>query len=211
MYRKALLLATLAAVAAVASATPVARGAETKERLVVFLGDSLTAGYGLPLDQAFPTIVGRKLRAEGKAVRIVNAGVSGDTSAGALRRLPWLLRQDPDVVVVELGGNDALRGQPVTSIEANLAEIVEQALASGAKVLLVGMRVPTSYGPEYADAFASIFPRLAKRFSIPLVPFLLEGVAGRSALNLADGIHPNAEGQKIVAETVLPHLAGLLR
>jgi acyl-CoA thioesterase-1 len=211
MYRKALLLATLAAVAAVASATPVARGAETKERLVVFLGDSLTAGYGLPLDQAFPTIVGRKLRAEGKAVRIVNAGVSGDTSAGALRRLPWLLRQDPDVVVVELGGNDALRGQPVTSIEANLAEIVEQALASGAKVLLVGMRVPTSYGPEYADAFASIFPRLAKRFSIPLVPFLLEGVAGRSALNLADGIHPNAEGQKIGAETVLPHLAGLLR
>jgi acyl-CoA thioesterase-1 len=141
----------------------------------------------------------------------VNAGVSGDTSAGALRRLEWLLQQRPHVVVVELGANDALRGQPVSAIEANLRAIVEQSRAAGARVLLVGMRVPTSYGPEYAGDFAAMFPRLAKSLGVPLVPFLLEGVAGRPRLNLEDGIHPNAEGQKVVAATVLPHLERLLR
>ena len=205
MVRKALVLATVAIVGTVALA------AEAPEKVVVFLGDSLTAGYGLPADLSFPAIVERKLREDGTAVRVVNAGVSGDTSAGALRRVPWLLRQRPDVLVVELGANDALRGQPVAGIEANLRSIVEQARDAGARVLLVGMRVPTSYGPEYAEDFAALYPKLAKRLGVPLVPFLLEGVAGRPGLNLGDGIHPNAEGQKIVAANVLPHLAGLLR
>jgi acyl-CoA thioesterase-1 len=206
LYRKALVLATLAWIAAAPRAAPAAT-----ERVVVFLGDSLTAGYGLPLDQSFPSVLERRLRKDGTPVRAVNAGVSGDTSAGALRRLEWLLQQRPHVVVVELGANDALRGQPVSAIEANLRAIVEQSRAAGAKVLLVGMRVPTSYGPEYAGDFAAMFPRLAKSLGVPLVPFLLEGVAGRPRLNLEDGIHPNAEGQKVVAATVLPHLERLLR
>jgi acyl-CoA thioesterase-1 len=203
MYRKAWLLATFAVLAASAAAP--------REKVVVFLGDSLTAGYGLPADQAFPSILEKRLRERGTRVRAVNAGVSGDTSAGALRRLPWVLRQKPDVVVVELGANDALRGQPPAGIEANLRAITEQARASGARVLLVGMRIPTSYGRDYADEVEALYPRLAKSLDVPLVPFLLEGVAGRPGLNLGDGIHPNAEGQKIVAANVLPHLEGLLR
>ena len=207
MYRKAMVLATVVALAVLSSPGTAAPA----QKVVVFLGDSLTAGYGLPADQAFPSLLERKLREGGTPVRVLNAGVSGDTSAGALRRLPWVLRQRPDVVVVELGANDALRGQPTTGIEANLRSILEQCRDAGAKVLLVGMQVPTSYGPEYAGQFAALYPRLAKSLGVPLVPFLLEGVPGRPSLNLEDGIHPNAEGQKIVAANVLPHLSGLLR
>jgi acyl-CoA thioesterase-1 len=207
MYRKAMVLATVAALAVLSSPGTAAPA----EKVVVFLGDSLTAGYGLPADQAFPSLLERKLRDGGTPVRVLNAGVSGDTSAGALRRLSWVLRQRPDVVVVELGANDALRGQPTSGIEANLRSILEQCRDAGAKVLLVGMQIPTSYGPEYGGEFAALYPRLAKSLGVPLVPFLLEGVAGRPSLNLEDGIHPNAEGQKIVAANVLPHLSGLLR
>jgi len=178
--------------------------------LVVFLGDSLTAGYGLSADEAYPAHVAELLAARGVRARILNAGVSGDTSAGGLARLDWFLRQHPDVVVVELGGNDGLRGQPLEATESNLRAIVRRSRAAGARVLLVGMQIPPNYGPEYASGFAALFPRLAREEDVDLLPFLLEGVAADPALNQPDGIHPNAEGQKIVARNVVEALQPLL-
>lgn len=178
--------------------------------VVAFLGDSLTAGFGLSEEEAFPALVERRLLESGVAVRVVNAGVSGDTSAGGLRRIGWVLKQDPDVVVVGLGANDGLRGQPPESTEENLREILRAARGSGSRVLLLGMRIPTNYGRDYAEAFAAIYPRLAKELSVPLVPFLLDGVGGRPDLNLADGIHPNARGHARLAENVLAALRPLI-
>jgi acyl-CoA thioesterase-1 len=177
--------------------------------LVVFLGDSLTAGSGLSEDEAFPAVIGERARAEGRPLRVVNAGVSGDTSAGGLARLAWLLAQEPAVVVVALGGNDGLRGLPVEALERNLTAIVAKARESGATVLLAGMRMPPNYG-DYARAFEEVYPRVAKALDVPLVPFLLEGVGGVSALNQADGIHPNAKGQQQLAATVWERLERLL-
>ena len=201
----------------VAIATPTAtaallpsRIAPRREQVVVFLGDSLTAGLGLSADEAWPTLVAEKLAAAGTPIRAVNAGVSGDTSAGGLRRLAWLLKQQPDVVVVELGANDGLRGQPVAGIEANLREIVERSRATGARVLLLGLQMPPSLGSEYTRQFADLYPRIARDLDVSLVPFLLAGVAGDPELNLPDGIHPNAEGQRRVAELVRPHLEAVL-
>lgn len=179
--------------------------------LVVFLGDSLTAGLGLAADQAYPSLVERALRDDGIAARVINAGVSGDTSAGGLRRLRWLLAQRPAVVVVGLGGNDALRGQPVAEIESNLRAIVAAARQAGARVLLLGMQIPPNYGPDYAGAFAALYPRVARDLHVPLVPFLLAGVGGVADLNQADGIHPTAAGQAKVAANVKPFLEDLLR
>ncbi|MCP3957684.1 MAG: arylesterase [bacterium] len=178
--------------------------------LVVFLGDSLTAGYELEEAQAFPALVEARLRASGRAVKVVNAGVSGDTTAGGLGRLDWLLRQEPDVLFVGLGGNDGLRGVPLESSEANLRAILERAQAAGIRVLLAGMLIPPNYGPDYTTRFAAIYPRLAEELDVPLIPFLLENVAAREDLNLPDGIHPNAEGQKLVAETVAPYVERLV-
>lgn len=178
--------------------------------LVIVLGDSLAAGYGLGESEAFPSVLAAALRAEGKPVRMLNAGVSGDTTAGGLERLDWLLRQRPSVVVLELGANDGLRGLPLAQTEANLRALVERCRAAGAKVLLVGMQVPTNMGADYAGAFAAIFPRVASEAVVPLVPFLLEGVALVPQLNQPDGIHPTAEGQRLLAETVLPHLRAIL-
>jgi acyl-CoA thioesterase I len=174
--------------------------------LVVFLGDSLTAGFGLGESQAFPAVIGDKLVREGRPIRVVNAGVSGDTSAGGRRRLDWVLGLRPDVVVVGLGANDGLRGQPVDSVEANLRAIIVRAREAGARVVLLGMRLPPNLGPTYVREFEAIYPRLARELDVPLVPFLLKGVAARPGLNLEDGIHPNAEGQQIVADNVLPVL-----
>lgn len=184
--------------------------AEEEAPLVVFLGDSLTAGYGLAEEQAFPALVAAALRAEGRAVRVVNAGVSGDTTAGGLRRVDWLVRQRPDVLVVCLGGNDGLRGLALEDSERNLRETVARARAAGARVLLAGMLIPPNYGPDYTEAFAAMYPRVAEEAGVVLLPFLLEGVGGDPALNQADGIHPTAEGQAIVAETVLPYVVALL-
>lgn len=178
--------------------------------LVVFLGDSLTAGYGLDEDQAFPARIAERLEEEGVEARIVNAGVSGDTTAGGLARLDWLLSQRPDVVVAGLGANDGLRGLDLAASEANLREIVTRCQAAGARVLLLGMLIPPNYGPDYTTSFRELYPALADELGVPLVPFLLEGVAADPDLNLPDGIHPNAEGQKRVAENVLPHLLRIL-
>jgi acyl-CoA thioesterase-1 len=178
--------------------------------LVVFLGDSLTAGLGLPVDQAFPAVVAAELARRGRPVRSVNAGVSGDTTAGGLRRAEWVLSQRPDILVLALGANDGLRGLPLSETERNLRGIVARARTAGASVLLCGMLIPTSYGPEYREGFGRLFARIAKEEGLPLVPFLLEGVAGRKELNQEDGIHPNPEGQRILAANVLRGLEPLL-
>jgi acyl-CoA thioesterase I len=189
------------------SAAPVQTAVPVEEAsgpLVVFLGDSLTAGLGVAEEQAFPALVRERLVEEGVPVRVVNAGVSGDTSAGGVRRLEWVLRQKPDVVVVGLGANDGLRGVSLASTEANLEDIVRRGKEGGARVVLLGMKIPPNYGPEYGAGFEAIYPRVARKLEVPLVPFLLEGVGGEADLNLGDGIHPNAEGHRRVAENVLP-------
>jgi acyl-CoA thioesterase-1 len=177
--------------------------------LVVFLGDSLTAGLGLDEDQAYPALVERQLQEEGKKVRVINAGVSGDTTAGGLSRLSWLLGQHPSVLVVGLGANDGLRAQPLAAIDSNLREIIRRAQAAGTRVLLLGMRIPPNYGP-YADQFAALYPKIARELNVPLVPFLLDKVGGIRSLNQADGIHPTAKGQEIVAKTVRPYVEKVL-
>jgi acyl-CoA thioesterase-1 len=173
--------------------------------LVVFLGDSLTAGLGLDENQAYPALLDRDLRKDGVPARVINAGVSGDTTAGGLARIGWLLRQHPALVVVGLGANDGLRGQPLAEVEANLRQIIQRSRTAGARVLLLGMRLPPNYGP-YAGQFTALYPKLAKELDVPLVPFLLDKVGGIRNLNQADGIHPTAEGQEIVARNVLPYL-----
>lgn len=189
---------------------PPAAPSPAAEPLVVFLGDSLTAGYGLPAELAFPALVADELRDRRRPVRFVNAGVSGDTTTGALERLDWVLKQRPDVLVVALGVNDAFRGQPVGRVEANLRAIVRRAKSSGARVLILGMRLPTNYGPDYADAFGALYERVADDEEVDLMPFLLDGVGGHPELNLDDGIHPNEAGQRIVAANVLPFLLRVL-
>ena len=196
--------------AAEPASPPPAAPVSDNEPLVVFLGDSLTAGYGLGAEQAYPLLVEKRLEEQGIALRVINAGVSGDTTAGGLSRLDWLLSQKPDVVVVGLGGNDGLRGLPLEQAEHNLREIVRRSKAAGARVLLLGMQIPPNYGPEYARGFSDMYPRLAKEMDVPLVPFLLEGVGGVADLNQDDGIHPTAEGQEKVADLVTPFVAEVL-
>jgi acyl-CoA thioesterase I len=184
--------------------------ATAAQPVLVALGDSLTAGLGVAPDEAYPALIEARLRREGYPYRVVNAGVSGDTSAGALRRVDWVLRTKPDVVIVALGANDGLRGLPVEALRDNLEAIVSRLRGGGARVLLAGMRVPPNYGDDYTRAFAAVFPAVAKRTGVPLAPFLLEGVAGDPRLNQPDGIHPTAEGQRVMAERLWPHLRPLL-
>jgi acyl-CoA thioesterase-1 len=170
---------------------------------IVFLGDSLSAGYGLAETQAFPALVEGALRAEGLAVDVVNAGVSGDTSAGGLSRIDWVMRGEPDLVVVELGGNDALRGQPLENTERNLREIVRRARLGGAGVLLLGMDVPTNYGPEYAGGFAELYARIAADLDVDFVPGFVREVGLDRSLMQPDGLHPTAEGHRRLAEALI--------
>jgi acyl-CoA thioesterase-1 len=171
---------------------------------IVFLGTSLTAGLGLDPDQAFPALIQRKLDAEGLRFEAVNAGVSGETSAGARRRIEWLLRQPVAVVVIETGANDGLRGLEVDSLRSNIQAIIDEARRQSPKpaIVLVGMRAPPNLGSNYSRRFEKVFPELARENDLPLVPFLLEGVAGRPSLNQSDMIHPTADGQRRMAETV---------
>jgi acyl-CoA thioesterase-1 len=170
---------------------------------IVFLGDSLTAGLGLDASQSYPALIADRLNREGYEYEVVNAGVSGDTSAGGLRRLEWVLSEgNPRVLVVALGGNDGLRGLPPEQLEANLAAIIETARARGLEVILAGMEAPPNFGADYTSRFRAVYPRLAKRYGVRLIPFLLDGVAGNPSLNQADGIHPNARGAALVADLV---------
>jgi acyl-CoA thioesterase I len=180
---------------------------------IVFLGTSLTAGLGLDPDQAYPALIQQKLDAEGLRFEAVNAGVSGETSAGARRRIEWLLRQPAAVLVIETGANDGLRGLEVDSLRANVQAIIDEAGRHSPKpaIVLVGMRAPPNLGLGYYRRFERVYSELARENDLPLVPFLLDGVAGRSALNQADMIHPTAEGQKLMAETVWKVLEPLLR
>jgi len=181
--------------------------------VILFVGTSLTAGYGLDdPEQAYPALIQKKLEAEGLPYRVVNAGVSGETSAGALRRIEWLLRQPVAVLVLETGANDGLRGQDAEALRANVREILGHAKARrpAPKLVLVGMRALTNYGKEYGQRLESIYPEVAREAGAALVPFLLEGVAGVASLNQSDGVHPTAEGQKKMAETVWKVLRPLL-
>ena len=178
--------------------------------LVIFLGDSLTAGFGLSESEAYPALLAGRLAAAGRSVQIVNGGISGDTTAGGLARLDWLLSQDPAVVVVELGANDGLRGLSLEETAKNLDEIIRRCRQAGARVLLIGMKIPPSYGPEYSSGFEALFGELAEQHELAWMPFLLAGVAAVPDLNQMDGIHPNAAGQRLLAENVLPYLEDVL-
>ena len=173
---------------------------------IVFLGDSITAGLGLPSDQSYPSIIGKRLQAGGQEYAIVNAGVSGDTSAAGLRRLHWSLEGDVRLLIVALGGNDGLRGLPPTELKKNLAAILERARTRGIPVILAGMEAPPNNGPEYTAAFRGVYPELAAEYNVRFIPFLLQGVAGDAALNQPDGIHPNPRGAEIVADLVWKEL-----
>jgi acyl-CoA thioesterase-1 len=192
---------------------PLATAAPTlaEERVIVAFGDSLTAGLGVPADQAYPARLGERLRREGYEYRVVNAGVSGDTTAGGLRRVDWALRLKPEIVILELGVNDALRGQSLASVRANLDQLVRRFQAAGAQVLVAGMRLPPNYGSRYAEDFHRLFGEVARARNAPHMPFFLEGVGAIPRLNQADGIHPTAEGYAIVVDRLWPHLVPLLR
>lgn len=193
--------------AAALLATSVACQERSSRRpLVVCLGDSLTAGWRIARSEAFPARLERLLRERGRLVRVVNAGVSGETVSQGRARLPGLLERRPDVLIVALGVNDGLRNLPLETAEAGLREIVVLAQAGGARVVLVGMRLPRAADPDYARHFAEMFPRVASDLRVPLVPFLLEGVAGRPELHFPDGIHPIAAAHERLAENVRPHL-----
>jgi acyl-CoA thioesterase-1 len=177
---------------------------------IVFLGDSLTAGYGLDKDESVPSLIQKRLQDAGYPYEVVNAGVSGDTSAGGLSRLDWSLTGDVKVLVVELGANDGLRGLPVKELKRNLSEIVTRAQAKGIKVILTGMEAPPNFGAAYTSEFRDVYRQLSREHDVTFVPFYLEGVAGIASLNIADGIHPNAEGSRIVEKTIWSALEPLL-
>ena len=177
---------------------------------IVFLGDSLTAGYGLDKDESVPSLIQKRLQDAGYPYEVVNAGVSGDTSAGGLSRLDWSLAGDVKILVVELGANDGLRGLPVAELKRNLTEIIARAHAKGIKVVLTGMEAPPNFGPAYTTEFREVYRQLARAHDVTFVPFYLEGVAGIPSLNIADGIHPNAEGSRIVEKTIWSALEPLL-
>lgn len=178
---------------------------------MVVLGDSLTAGLGIPVSDAYPALLQQKIDQADLGFEVVNAGVSGDTSAGGLRRLDWVLEGDVRVLIVALGANDGLRGLPVNALERNLKTIVSTARQRGVSVLLAGMEAPPNVGADYTAAFRQAYRDVAREERIPLVPFLLEGVAGDPGLNQSDGIHPNVEGARRVAETIWPELEPILQ
>ncbi len=188
-----------------AAATPAAAAAkpapQSRPRIVV-LGDSLTAGLGLAPRESYPTLLQERLNSEGLNFDVVNAGISGDTSSGGLSRIDWALDGDVRVLIVALGGNDGLRGLPPEQLQQNLTQIIERAQARQIEVILAGMEAPPNYGRDYIVSFHKVYPTLAKRYGVTLVPFLLQGVAGTETLNQADGIHPTATGARIVADNV---------
>lgn len=178
---------------------------------ILFLGDSLTEGYGIESDQAYPALLEKRMKKAGFPVEVINASISGSTSASALGRLKWQLKSQPDILFLALGANDGLRGVPPESIYQNLSATVTLAQENGIEVILAGMRLPLNYGPQYRKAFEAVFPRLAKARACVDVPFLLEGVGGNAKLNLADGVHPNPQGHQKMAETVWPVLEKVLK
>lgn len=186
---------------------------QQQTKTILFFGDSITAGYGLSIEEAFPALVEQRLKKARKDIKVVNAGLSGETSAGGLSRIDWVLRQPVHLFILELGANDGLRGLPLDQTRQNLQTIIDKVKAKNpeVKIVLAGMMVPPNLGKEYTAEFKNIYPQLAKKNNATLIPFLLEGVGGDDKLNLADGIHPNVEGHKIVAGTVVKVLEPLLK
>jgi acyl-CoA thioesterase-1 len=180
------------------------RSTSLREPVVLFFGTSLTAGYGLDPEQAFPTLIEKKATADGIPIKVVNAGLSGETTAGAVRRIDWVLRTPVDLVVIEGGANDALRGLSPSAARANLEQVIAAVRRKqpSAKIVLVQMEAPPNFGPAYTRSFRTIYGDIAKKENIPLLPFLLNGVAGIPRLNQADGIHPNLAGERIVADNL---------
>ena len=192
--------------AGAAAAATVASSTAATERIpvVLFFGTSLTAGYGLAPEQAFPALIEKKAQEEGVPIRVVNAGLSGETTAGAVRRIDWVLRTPADLVVIEGGANDALRGLSPDAARSNLEQLIAAVRAKqpSARIALVQMEAPPNYGVAYTRSFSAIYSEVAKKEGVPLLPFLLDGVAGISRLNQADGVHPNVVGERIVADNV---------
>ncbi|AHF68176.1 MULTISPECIES: arylesterase [Pseudomonas] len=178
---------------------------------VLIVGDSISAAFGMDTRVGWVSLLEQRMRNEGYTDKVVNASISGDTSAGGLARLPTLLAEHkPELVILELGGNDGLRGQLPAQLQQNLTSMAQQSKSAGAKVLLLGMRIPPNYGPRYTTAFAEVYPKVAQETGIPLVPFMLEGVGGVAALMQDDGLHPNAKAQPMLLDNVWPSLKPLL-
>ena len=175
-----------------------------KKKVILFFGDSLTAGYGLEQEEAFPALIQQKIDSLGLSYKVVNAGLSGETTSGGKNRIDWVLKQNVDIFVLELGANDGLRGIPLEETRKNLQEIIDFVREENEdiEIILAGMQIPPNMGQEYTTEFKNIFPELAEKNNVRLVPFLLEGVAGNPELNQEDGIHPTAEGQEILADNV---------
>lgn len=183
-----------------------------KEKVILYFGDSITAGYQLDIDQAFPALIQHRLDSLGLNYNCINAGLSGETSAGGMNRINWVLQTTPDIFFLELGANDGLRGLPLEETSKNLQAIIDEVKKANPEVKLIvaGMMVPPNLGSDYTNQFKNIFPDIAEKNSAVYIPFLLEGVAGDPSLNLSDGIHPTPEGHVIVAETVWEYLSPLL-
>ena len=191
--------------------TVVSLGVAQATTTIVFLGDSLTEGSGLEKTETFPYLFEQALKTRGyKDIKVINAGISGSTSASAHSRLKWYLRINPTILVLALGANDGLRGLDPQAMKKNLAMTIQLALDRNIQVILAGMKIPRNYGNQYTKEFEAVYPQLAKEFKIPLIPFLLDGVATRPELNLPDGIHPNSKGHQIIAKHVLENLLPLL-
>ncbi len=184
----------------------------TQPKSILFFGDSLTAGYGLSTEEAFPALIEKELNKKPNSVKVTNAGLSGETSAGGLARIDWVLRQPIDVFVLELGANDGLRGLPIDQTKKNLQGILDKVKVKypSVKLVLAGMMVPPNMGMQYSMEFKNIYPELAKKNKAVLIPFILEGVGGKDQLNQADGIHPNVEGHKIISRNLSSILAKLI-
>ena len=184
--------------------------ADPGKRLIIAFGDSLTAGLGVKREETYPSLLQRRLDRLGLPYRVVNAGVTAETTAGGVRRVDGIIRLKPEIVLLELGANDGLRGLPLEETERNLRSIIAKLQAAGIRVVLMGMRLPPNYGADYTSGFERIFPRLGEEYRIPFVPFFLEGVAARQEVNQVDGIHPNAAGYRIIEENLWPILKPLL-
>jgi acyl-CoA thioesterase I len=186
--------------------------ATTTPKSILFFGDSLTAGYGLTPEEAFPALIENQLNNSSKKVNVVNAGLSGETSAGGLSRIDWILKQPIDIFVLELGGNDGLRGLPLDQTRKNLQGIIDKVKSKypNCKIVMAGMMVPPNMGKEYTEEFKKIYPELATKNKATLIPFLLDGVGGIEKLNQPDGIHPNAEGHQKIANNLTPVFTKLL-
>jgi len=208
-----LMLSVAGAGVAVLLTTSIASAETAPAKTIAFLGDSLSAGYGVKPSEAFPSLIEEKIRAANLPYQVENAGVSGDTTAGGLRRIDWLLQRPIDVLVIELGANDGLRGLPVTAIRSNIEKIIEKTRSEypNVKVIIAGMQMPPNLGGDYATSFQKVFGEVGQANNATLIPFLLEGVGGMRELNQPDQIHPTAAGHRVIADLLWKTLEPLLR